>query len=76
MSSTIQEVIQLKTKTKNFPIIIGHSIILVEIDPGKTLNINPNLSPSPTEELLKIIHNDKDAFSWEFTLIYVTVIYI
>jgi len=32
------------------------------------LNINPDLSPSQTEWLLKILQEHKEAFSWEYKI--------
>jgi len=52
MSCTTQETIQPKTETKNVPITTAHNSIPVEIDLGKTLIINPNLSPSQIEQFL------------------------
>jgi len=39
----------------------------VEIEPGKTLNINPNLSLAQTKQLLKILQEQKEAFAWDYT---------
>jgi len=46
MSCTTQETIEPKTKIKNIPITAPHNNIHVEIDQGKTFNVNPNFSPS------------------------------
>lgn len=55
MSCNVHESIELETKVGNVPIISPRKSILVEIEPGKKLNINPDLSPSQTERLLKFL---------------------
>ena len=41
--------------------------ITVEIEPGKTLNINPNLTDAETQQLMKLLHENKQAFTWDYT---------
>ena len=40
--------------------------IPVEIEPGKTLNINPNLAPDEEEHLITLLKKHKEAFSWKY----------
>lgn len=51
----------------NIPIIVSRDSISIEIELGKTFNINSSLSPSLTEWLLKILQENKGSFSWEYT---------
>jgi hypothetical protein len=48
--------------TELFPIVISKSID-VEIEPGKTLNINLDLSSAETRHLMKLLLDHKEAFS-------------
>eukprot|EP00253_Pinus_taeda_P016231 PITA_16231 len=41
--------------------------ITVEIKPGKTLNINPNLTDAETQQLMRVLRENKEAFAWEYT---------
>ena len=41
--------------------------IPVEIEPGKTLNINPNLAPDEQEHLITLLKRHKREFAWEYT---------
>jgi hypothetical protein len=52
-------------KTKLFPKVISKSIV-VEIKPGKTLNINPDLSSAKTGRLMKLLIEHKEAFAWDY----------
>ena len=47
-----QKGITLETEAELIPTTIVHNNILVEIDINNTLNINPNLSPTQTNQLL------------------------
>ena len=40
--------------------------VTVEIESGKTLNINPNLTPNEHEHLITLLKKHKGAFSWEY----------
>jgi hypothetical protein len=51
--------------TKFFPKVSSKSIV-VEIEPGKTLNINPDLSTVETRRLMKLLNEHKEAFSWDY----------
>jgi len=46
MSCNVQENMELETEVGNIPVIVPRDSIYVEIEPGKTLNINLSLSPS------------------------------
>eukprot|EP00253_Pinus_taeda_P034577 PITA_34577 len=39
----------------------------VEIEPGKTLNINPNLTDDQKQQLMKLLKENKEAFAWDYT---------
>lgn len=49
MSYNVQEDIELETKVENIPEIVPRNSVPIEIEPGKTLNINPDLSHSQSE---------------------------
>ena len=51
--------------TELFPRVSSKSIA-VEVKPGKTLNINPNLSNAETRRLLKLLIVHKEAFVWNY----------
>jgi len=40
---------------------------LVEIELGKTLNLNPHLSLKQKEQLINLLQEHEDAFAWEYT---------
>jgi hypothetical protein len=46
---------------------ISSKSILVEIELGKTLNINPNLTDAETQQLMKLLLENKEAFAWDYT---------
>eukprot|EP00253_Pinus_taeda_P005047 PITA_05047 len=45
---------------------ISSKSIIVEIEPGKTLNINPNLTDDETQQLMKLLRENKEAFTWDY----------
>lgn len=49
MSFNVQEVIEPQTEIENILEVVPHNNVPIEIEPGKTLNINPNLSHSQSE---------------------------
>jgi hypothetical protein len=51
--------------TELFPKFNSKNIV-VEIEPGKTLNINPDLSTVETCRLMKLLIEHKEAFSWDY----------
>jgi hypothetical protein len=46
---------------------ISSKSIPVEIEPGKKLNINPNLTVAKTQQLMKLLIEHKEAFTWDYT---------
>jgi len=38
----------------------------VEIEPGKTLNINANLTPKQEMKLIQLLTKYKEAFAWDY----------
>jgi hypothetical protein len=51
--------------TELFP-NVSSKRIFVEIEPGKTLNINPDLSSAETHRLMKLLIEHKEAFAWYY----------
>lgn len=41
--------------------------ITIEIEPGKTLNINPNLTDDEKQQLMKLLCENKEAFTCDYT---------
>jgi hypothetical protein len=80
MNCNEQDTPESETEIETIP-VTPHSSVPVEIEPGKTLNVNPDLSPTQSEQLLKILREQKEAFTWEYTdmkgipLIYVPITY-
>ena len=58
---------QQELKPEKLPQTSTAKSITVEIEPGKTLNINPNLSDAETQQLLSLLHKNKEEFSWDYT---------
>jgi hypothetical protein len=48
-----------------FPRVNSKSVSM-EIEPGKTLNINPDLSNAETRRLMNLLTEHKEAFSWDY----------
>eukprot|EP00253_Pinus_taeda_P017841 PITA_17841 len=61
------EAIELESKFEKVPVIVPHNSVPIEIEPRKSSNVNPNLSPSQSEWLLKVLREQKEAFAWEYT---------
>lgn len=59
----MQETIESGIEDEDIHIIAPSDSIPIEIEPGKTFNINLNLSPSQTEQLLKVLREHKEAFT-------------
>jgi hypothetical protein len=51
--------------TELFPKVSSKNIFL-EIEPGKSLNINPDLSSVETHRLMKLIIEYKEVFAWDY----------
>eukprot|EP00253_Pinus_taeda_P020212 PITA_20212 len=61
---------QQNLETENLPQTLAGSSsksITVEIDPGKTLNINPNLTDDQKQQLMKLLRENREAFAWDYT---------
>eukprot|EP00253_Pinus_taeda_P036568 PITA_36568 len=61
---------QQNFKTENLPRTLAGSSsksITVEIETGKTLNINPNLTDDEKQQLMKLLCENKEAFAWDYT---------
>ena len=61
---------QQNLKTENLPQTIAGSpskSTTIEIEPGKTLNINPNLTDNEKQQLIKLLQENKEAFAWDYT---------
>eukprot|EP00253_Pinus_taeda_P007729 PITA_07729 len=61
---------QHNLETENLPQTLADSpskSITVEIEPGKTLNINPNLTNDQKQQLMKLLRENKEAFAWNYT---------
>eukprot|EP00253_Pinus_taeda_P035700 PITA_35700 len=41
--------------------------VKIEIEPGKTLNINPNLTDDQKQQLMKLLKENREAFAWDYT---------
>jgi hypothetical protein len=62
----VNSVVTTDTETTElFPKVSSKSIV-VEIKPGKTLNINPDLSSAETGRLMKLLIEHKEAFAWDY----------
>jgi hypothetical protein len=46
---------------------ISSKSIPMEIETGKTLNINPNLTDAETQQLMKLLLENKESFTWDYT---------
>ena len=61
---------QEKLKSEESPqtsTTISSKSIPIEIEPGKTLNINPDLTVAETQQLMKLLLENKEAFAWDYT---------
>eukprot|EP00253_Pinus_taeda_P003383 PITA_03383 len=61
---------QQNLETENLPQTLASNSsksITVEIEPGKTLNINPNLTDDKKQQLMKLLRENKEAFAWDYT---------
>jgi len=67
MSYNVQEDIKPQIEMENILENVPRNSVPVEIEPGETLNINPDLSHSKSKPLLKVLWEHKEAFSSEYT---------
>ena len=58
---------ELEDDIEDIPMTPFHDSTPIEIEPGKTLNINPNMSESQNKQLLKVLQDHQEAFSWDYT---------
>eukprot|EP00253_Pinus_taeda_P011966 PITA_11966 len=61
---------QHNLETENLPQTLAGNpskSITVEIEPGKTLHINPNLTDDKKQQLMKLLRENKEAFTWDYT---------
>ena len=49
------------------PVLKNSKSIPIEVESGKTLNINPNLSLDEQKRLFSLLKEHKGAFAWEYT---------
>jgi hypothetical protein len=45
---------------------VNSKSVVVEVEPGKALNINPNLSTVETRRVMKLLNEHKEALSWDY----------
>ena len=57
----------LVSSTELIPVIDHSKSVPVELDLGKTMNINPNLKIDKMECLVTLLEHNKGYFSWEYT---------
>ena len=67
LSCERQETIETAEGSEELPVVAPHGSILVELEPRKTLNINPDLSKSPKKQLLDVLQKHKEVFSWDYS---------
>ena len=65
LKSDTQENIKLEDLPQTSTTISSKSIT-VEIEPGKTLNINIDLTVVETQQLMKLLLENKEAFAWDY----------
>eukprot|EP00253_Pinus_taeda_P005467 PITA_05467 len=51
---------------QTIPVTVVANSKVVEIEPGKTLNINANLTPDQEIKLLNLLQKYKEAFAWDY----------
>lgn len=56
----------METEGEDIPVTTLYDSILVGIKSRKTLNFNPNLLVAQTEQLLKILREQKEAFALDY----------
>ena len=47
-------------------ILPNHKSVPIEIESSKTLNLNPNLSTTETNQVIKLLQENKEAFAWDY----------
>ena len=66
MTESTQEDITDVFITKTIKVLPNHKSIPIEIESGKTLNINPNLLTTETNIVIKLLQENKQAFAWDY----------
>lgn len=67
LSCETQQTIETTKGSEELPVDAPHGSVPMELEPGKTLNINPNLSESKKKQLLDVLQKHKEAFSWDYS---------
>ena len=70
LAALLESDTQEKLKSQDLPqtsTTISSKSITVEIELGKTLNINPDLTVVETKQLMKLLLENKEAFTWDYT---------
>eukprot|EP00253_Pinus_taeda_P017439 PITA_17439 len=70
LTTILESKSQKNLETKNSSQILAGSpskSVTIEIEPGKTLNINPNLTDDQKQQLMKLLKENKEAFVWDYT---------
>eukprot|EP00253_Pinus_taeda_P035744 PITA_35744 len=70
LTTILESESQNNLETENSSQILAGSpskSVTIEIEPGKTLNINPNLTDDQKQQLMKLLKENKDAFVWDYT---------
>eukprot|EP00253_Pinus_taeda_P026771 PITA_26771 len=69
-TAILESELQYNIQTENLPQTLAGSSyksITVEIELCKTLNINPNLTDNKKQQLMKLLRENKEAFTWDYT---------
>jgi len=67
LSCETQESIGTTDGFDELPTTAPHESIYVEIEPGKTLNINRDLLESQKKQILDVLQKHKEAFAWDYS---------
>jgi hypothetical protein len=67
LSCETQETIETTEGSEELPVDAPSESVPVELEPGKTLNINPTLSESQKKQLVDVLRKHKEAFTWDYT---------
>eukprot|EP00253_Pinus_taeda_P020748 PITA_20748 len=70
LTAILESESQNNLETENLSQILAGSpskSMIVEIEPGKTLNIKPNLTDDQKQQLMKLLKENKEAFAWDYT---------
>ena len=67
LSCETQETIETTEGSEQLPVDAPSESVPVELEPGKTLNINPTLSEPQKKQLVDVLQKHKEAFAWDYT---------